>query len=77
MAIYLKPSHNVKSATIALLKEFSVFLYLRLTLSWSCEAFLFKLKKLKQNVFLVNFPKNSLILEIRSKIVVPNVLYVG
>ena len=66
-ATYLKPPHNVKSATIALLKESSVFLYLQLTF-WRCDGFLFKLKKLEQNVFLVNFPKVSLILELRSKV---------
>ena len=73
-AIYLKPPHNVKYATIALLKGCSVFPYLQLTF-WRCDGFLFKLKKLKQNVFLVNFPNVLLIVEIRSKIVVPNVLF--
>ena len=65
-AIYLKLKN---------LKECSVFPYLQLTF-WRCDGFLFKLKKLKQNVFLVNFPKVSLILEIRSKIVVPKYCFI-
>ena len=73
-AIHLKPPHNVKSATIAILKKWSAFLYLQLTF-WRCNGFLFKLRKLKHSLFLVNFPKVSLILEIRSKIIVPNLFF--